>query len=55
MPWVLGSVRPGFEDNKGAIQMVNPVTNSNSKHIDVRHDFLREYVEKGEFTISDIE
>ena len=37
-----------FEDNKGAIQMaVDPVTNSNSKHIDVCHHFLREYVENG--------
>ena len=34
-----------FEDNQGAIQLAqNPVTNSNSKHIDVRHHFLRELV-----------
>ena len=45
-----------FEDNKGAIQMaVNPVTTSNSKHIDVRHHFLREHVENGEFEISHVE
>ena len=45
-----------FEDNKGAIQMaVNPVTKSNSKHIDVRHHFLREHVENGEFKISHVE
>ena len=45
-----------FEDNSGAIQLgVNPVTNSNSKHIDVRHHFLRELVEKGEFEISHVE
>lgn len=44
-----------FEDNKGAIQIaVNPVTNSNSKHIDVRHHFLRELVEKGEFEITHV-
>ena len=34
-----------FEDNQGAVQLAqNPVTNSNSKHIDVRHHFLRELV-----------
>ena len=32
---------PAFEDNQGAVQLAqNPVTNSNSKHIDVRHHFL---------------
>ena len=36
---------PVFEDSQGAVQLVqNPVTNSNSKHIDVRHHFLRELV-----------
>ena len=30
-----------FEDNQGTVQLAqNPVTNSNSKHIDVRHHFL---------------
>ena len=44
-----------FEDNKGSIQMaVSPVTNSNPKHIDVRHHFLREHVENGEFDISHV-
>ena len=33
---------PVFEDNQGAVQLAqNPITNSNSKHIDVRHHFLR--------------
>ena len=36
---------PVFEDNQGAVQLAqNPVTNSNSKNIDVRHRFLREHV-----------
>ena len=34
---------PVFEDKQGTVQLAqNPVTNSNSKHIDVRHHFLRE-------------
>ena len=38
-----------FEDNMGALQLAsNPVSSSNSKHIDVRHHFLRELVTKGE-------
>ena len=43
---------PLFEDNEGAIQMAkHPISNSNSKHIDVRHHFLRELVEKKEVEI----
>ena len=39
---------PLFEDNEGAIQIAkHPISNSNSKHIDVRH-FLRELVERKE-------
>ncbi|CAN0276170.1 unnamed protein product [Scytosiphon promiscuus] len=38
---------PLFEDNEGAIQIAkHPISNSNSKHIDVRHHFLRELVER---------
>ena len=34
-----------FEDNQGAIQLANnPRSSHNSKHIDVRHHFLRELV-----------
>ena len=40
------------EDNKGAIYLANnPVTTPNSKHINVRHHFLRERVANGEFQI----
>ena len=36
---------PVFEDNQGAVQLTqNTITNSTSKHIDVRHHFLRELV-----------
>ncbi|CAB1111780.1 unnamed protein product [Ectocarpus sp. CCAP 1310/34] len=42
---------PVFEDNQGAIQLAqNPISNSNSKHIDVRHHFLRELVERKEIS-----
>ena len=40
---------PVFEDDQGAVQLAqNPITNSNSKHIDVRHHFLRELVGRKE-------
>ena len=43
---------PLFEDNKGAIQIAeHPISNSNSNHIDVRHHFLRELVEREEIEI----
>ncbi|CAB1113034.1 unnamed protein product [Ectocarpus sp. CCAP 1310/34] len=42
---------PIFEDNQGAIQLAqNPISNSNSKHIDVRHHFLRELIERKEIS-----
>ena len=34
---------------------VSPVTNSNSKHVDARHHFLREIIEKGEASISHVQ
>ena len=41
-----------FEDNVGALQLVNnPATTPNSKHIDIRHHFLRERVANGEFRV----
>ena len=41
-----------YEDNEGAIQIAkHPISNSNSKHIDVRHHFLRELMERKEIEI----
>ena len=41
-----------YEDNEGAIHIAkHPISNSNSKHIDVRHHFLRGLVEKKEIDI----
>ena len=46
---------PVFEDNEGAVQIAqNPVTSSNSKHIDVRHHFLRELVANGTISITHV-
>ena len=43
---------PLFEDNEAAIQIAkHSISNSNSKHIDVRHHFLRELVERKEIEI----
>ena len=43
---------PLYEDNEGAIQIAkHPISNSNSKHIDVRLHFLRELVEEKEVEI----
>ena len=43
---------PMYEDNEGAIQITkHPISNSNSKHNDVRHHFLRELVERKEVEI----
>ena len=40
------------EDNVGAIHLAkNPATTPNSKHIDIRHHFIRERGENGEFKV----
>ena len=44
---------PIFEDNQGAAQLSqNPVSNANSKHVDVRHHFFRELVRQGGISVS---
>ena len=46
---------PVFEDNQGALQLSkNPESNSNSKHIDVCHHFLRELVRQGDIIVSHV-
>ena len=46
---------PVFEDNQGALLLSkNPVSNSNSKHIDVRHHFLRELVRQGDIIVNHV-
>ena len=45
---------PVFEDNRGALQLSkNPVSNSNSKQIDVHH-FLRELVRQGDISVNHV-
>ena len=44
---------PIFEDNQGAVQpSQNPVSNSNSKRIDVCHHFWRELVRRGDNSVN---
>ena len=46
---------PVFEDNQAALQLSkNPVSNSNSKHIDVRHYFLRKLVRQGDIIVNQV-
>ena len=46
---------PVFEDNQGALQLSkNRVSNSNSKHIDVRHYFLRELARQGGIIVNHV-
>ena len=41
-----------YEDNKGAIDLAkNPLSSSNSKHIDVRYHFLRELAASGDISV----
>ena len=44
---------PVFEDNRGALQLSkHPVSNSNSKQIDVCHYFFRELVRQGDISVN---
>lgn len=43
-------------DNQGALQVAeNPLRSANSKHVDVRHHFLRDLVEKEEKSVEHID
>ena len=54
--WSWFCMHHGFWRTKGARHLGdNPVCASNSKHIDVRHHFLRELVSRGEFDIVAVE
>ena len=44
-----------FCDNKSAVKITtNPVQHSKRKHIDIRHHFLRDHVNKGDIKIDGI-
>ena len=44
---------PVFEDNEGTVQLArNPITNSNSTHIDARHNFIRKLLARKYISIS---
>ena len=46
---------PAFEDNQGALQLsLNPVSNSNSKYIDIRNHFLRYLVRQGDISVNHV-
>ena len=47
---------PVFEDNQGVLRLSTNllVSNSTSKHIDVRHHFLREFVRQGDISVNDV-
>ena len=46
---------PVYEDNQSAVHLTqNPVTNSNSKHIDVRHHVLRELVRQQDIKVVEV-
>jgi hypothetical protein len=41
-----------YEDNKGAINLaLNPVTGQRSKHIDIKHHVIPEYIEDGQISL----
>ena len=55
LPGKVMSCFPVFGDNQGAVQLAqNPVANSNSKHIDARHHFLRELVRQRDIKVVEV-
>jgi len=47
---------PVLCDNTSAINLSkNPIQHSRAKHIEIRHHFIRDYVQKGIFNISFID
>jgi len=47
---------PVLCDNTSAINLSqNPIQHSRAKHIEIRHHFIRDYVQKGVFDISFID
>ena len=36
-----------FEDNRGCIGMANTLESKRAKHIDIKHHFIRDNIEKG--------
>ena len=46
---------PVLEDDERAIQLTrNPITNSNSKHLDVRHHFIRDLVARKKISMTHV-
>ena len=46
---------PVFEDNESAVQLTqNPISNSTSIHIDVRHHVLRELAGRKEISVTHV-
>ena len=46
---------PAFENNRGAVQLLqNPLSNSDSKHFDTRHNFLRELVRQKDILVNHV-
>jgi hypothetical protein len=42
-------------DNESAVKIANnPIQHSRTKHIDIRHDFLRDHVAKGDIILEGV-
>ena len=50
--WLQSEQSPLLCDNESAIRMAdNPVEHSRTKHIDIRHHFLRDHQQKGDIEV----